>query len=438
MEILNKTNLEISAKELASKEFELLELELLKKKEESIKQYNELLEKNDRDSYAHYLLAEAYLSEKNVQYAIMEYRQVLKIGKFDHNVREINVRKKLAAIYKERNALEEAKKEYLILTQIDPVNYENYYALGVIYFDAGMYDKASSYLKKSISINKKHDQSYFYLGQTMYRLGKFKDAKQLLADAVKIDNSNYKAHYFLGLVLRQMDDLEWAIKEFEIAERSDELKVRSYLAKGTCFLQREQYPRAIIEFEKGLKYAKSGSDSELNLRYYLAGAQERMRDLGSAISNWESIVKVKKNFKDVEEKLKSYSDFRQDDSIKDFLTAGLAQFEHICRKMVEGIGYTINDIEIHEDDVEIVALEPEGKYRNLRRNNWIIKILRSTDSITDILLRKLYATMKARKATRIVVISTGTYSKTAIEFANTRPIDLLGTTELLSFLKKSQ
>ncbi len=138
----------------------------------------------------------------------------------------------------------------------------------------------------------------------------------------------------------------------------------------------------------------------------------------------------------MQEKLKSYSEFRQDDRIKDFMIAGLAHFEHICRKIVENMGLNILDIDIVSDtDIEILATDTEGKWRNTRRTNRIIRILRTTDSLSDKLPRKLHESMKAKNATRIVIISTGDFSQAAVDFSNTRPIELLGKTDLVKLLR---
>ncbi|HON78608.1 MAG TPA: tetratricopeptide repeat protein [Spirochaetota bacterium] len=402
----------------------------------AIKKLNEIVEKDDRDAYAHYLLAEAYFKENNIQYAILEYRQVLKLGKFSDKVNEVNIRSRLAKIYIQRNAVDDAKKEFLILTKLDPGNYENYYQLGVIYFNAEMHEKSIPYFKKSISSNNKISQPYYYLGQIYYRVGNFPDAKQMFLESIKIDQSNYRSHYFLGLVLRQLGDYEWAIKEFEIAQRDEDIKIKCFLAKGTCYLEREHYPKAVVEFERGLKFSKRGSDTELNLRYFLAEAHEKMRDLHAAITNWEKIAEVNKNFRNVQEKLKSYSEFRQDDRIKDFMIAGLAQFEHLTRKIVESMGLMILDIDIISDtEIEIVATETEGKWRNTRRSNRIIRIIRTTDTVTDKLLRRIHEAMKPKNAIRALIISTGDFSQSAVDFSNTRPIELYGKSELVKLLR---
>jgi len=103
----------------------------------AIRKLNDIIEKDDRNHYAHYLLALAYEKENNIQYAIVEYRQVLKIGRYDEKVNEVNIRNHLASIYKARNAVEEAKKEYLLLTKLDPANYEPFYELGIIFLIPG-------------------------------------------------------------------------------------------------------------------------------------------------------------------------------------------------------------------------------------------------------------------------------------------------------------
>ncbi len=403
----------------------------------AVKKLNDLLEKDIKNAYAHYLLAKAYLKEGNNQYAIVEYKQVLKLGRFDDKIREIEIRRDLARLYKERKSLEEAKKEYLILTKIDADNFENYYELGVIFYNVGILDKAMGFFKKSISSNKKHDPSFYYLGQIYYRNSSYSDAKQMFLETVKIDPTNYKAHYFLGLVLRQQGDFEWAVKEFEVASKSDELKVKCFLAKGSCYMEKNQHPKAILEFERGLKFARRGSETELNLHYYLADCHEKMRDVQSAIHHWEKIYEVNQKFKDVAEKLKNYSEFRQDDRIKDFLIAGLSQFEHLSRKMIEASGYRVMDIEIISDtEIELIVMESEGKWRNTRQTNRIVRIIRTTDTIQEGLLRRLHESMRAKNATRIMVITTGDFSHGAMEFANTRPIDIFGKSELIDMLKK--
>ena len=98
--------------------------------------------------------------------------------------------------------------------------------------------------------------------------------------------------------------------------------------------------------------------------------------------------------------------------------------------------YTITDIEIGDNEIEFLAIEPEGRFRNVRRANRIIKFFRSTEVINDKVLRKLSETMKIKNANRIIVISTSDFSVSAVDFANTRPIDLFSRQKLVDLLKQ--
>ena len=403
----------------------------------AMKKLNSILEKDDRNAYAHYFMAKAYSKEGNSQYAIVEYRQVLKLGRFDSKIKEVEIRTELAAHYKIRKNLEEAKKEYLILTKIDPSNYNNYYELGLMFYNSGITEKAAGFFKKSVASNSQHGMSHYYLGQIHLKNGLHQDAKQMFLNSIKVDPTAHRSHYFLGVVLRQQGDYEWAIKEFDIAQKDDELKVKCFLAKGMCYVEKGQHPKAIQEFERGLKFARKGSDAEFNLRYFMADCQEKMRDLHSAIANWEKIIKVNPRFKDVPDKLQKYSEFRQDDSIKDFLIVGLSQFEHKCRKIAESMDLKILDVEIISDtEIELIVIDSGGKWRNTRQMNKIIRVIRRTDSIPESFLRKLHEGMKLKNATRIVIITTGDFPQKTIDYANTRPIELLGKSELITLLKK--
>lgn len=403
----------------------------------AIRKLDELLVKEDRNPYAHFLLAEAHRHDKNHQYAILEYNQVLKLGSFTDRVNETDVRTKLAYTLKQVNRINDAKKEFMILTQLDPSNYKNYHELGMLFFNAGVLDKSLDYLKKASTLNNTQPEIFYYLGQIQYRTGNNKDAKNSFLNTIKLDSANSKAHYFLGLVLRSEADYEWAVKEFEIAQKSDELRTKCFLAKGSCYLEMDQFPKSIVEFERGLKISRKGSETELNIRYYLASAHEKMRDMQSAIEQWEKIYEQKKNFRDVESKLRQNSEFRQDDRIKDFMIASLSNFEHLSRKIVESMGFDVNELKVLRDtEIEVFAIEKDDNRRNTRRIYRVIHILRTTSSVTDGYLRNLYDTMKSKNAQRVMVITTGDFSQAALDYSNTRPIELYSKSKLIEILKK--
>ena len=137
----------------------------------------------------------------------------------------------------------------------------------------------------------------------------------------------------------------------------------------------------------------------------------------------------------MEQKLKNYEDFRQDDRIKDFLIASLSNFEFMCRKLVESMGMTVMEVNIISDtEIEILATESEDR-RNTRRIQKLIRIIRTTETLNENPLRRLHEAIKGKNAQRAVIITTGDFSAQAIDFANTRPIELYDKTRLLPLLR---
>lgn len=405
----------------------------------AIAKLQKLLEENDRDPFIHFLLAEAYYKEKKLAQATMEYKQVLKLGKFGGRVKEEAIRSRLARIYLQNRNYEEAKKEFLILTKLDPSNADNFYQVGVLFENAGVIDKALPYFKQAVKVNRNFADAYHHMGVIEYNLSNIADAKVSLTEAVRINPNLYAAHYYLGLCLKNQKDYDWALKEFDRALNDDSLKGKAYLARGLCFYEKDQLPNAIKEFDKGLEVAPRSSELELNLRYSLAAAAEKRRDLHTAISNWERIMDINPRFRDTAEKLKTYEEFRTHDAIKDFMIASPAKFEAVARKIVENMELSVIDLAVESDsEVHILATEKESTFRNTKRTNRLIYIFRTTEAVQEKTIRTMHEDMRTRGATRGLIMTASEFSAQATMFAQSRPIELYERKHMIDVLKAVQ
>ena len=402
----------------------------------AIKRLQNMLEENDRDPYIHFLLAEAYNMQKDVPQAIMEYKQVIKIGKFGGKVKEEMVRSRLAKIFLANKNYEEAKKEFLILTKLDPTNADNFYQVGKLFNSANLIDKALPYFKQAVKINANHAKSHNEIGMIEYSLNNLAEAKNALTEAVKREPELYNAHYYLGLCLKSQKDYDWAMKEFDISMQDESLVPRAHLAKGLCFMEKDQHPKAMVEFERGLAVAPKSSELEMNLRYFMAANAEKIRDFHVAINNWERIHDVSPKFKDVAEKLKQYEEFRTDDAIKDFMIAPPGKFESTSRQIIEYMNLNIIDMQVVNDsEVRILATEQEGKWRNTKLANRLIYIFRVTEPIQEKIVRQMHEDMRTKNATRGVCMTTSDFTTQAGVFCQSRPIELQGKKEMIQFLR---
>ncbi|MDD5066712.1 MAG: tetratricopeptide repeat protein, partial [bacterium] len=405
----------------------------------AIKNLKLFLAKNERNIMAHWYLGEAYYAEKKYELAIVEYKYVLKIADFSKELTEVMVRKRLARIYQEFNQLEEAQKEYILITNLEPENYEAYYQIGVLFYKRNLFDNSVAYFQKALRINPQHSETHYYLGMLYFNTGRFDEAQNALNKSLQYNSKNLKAHLYLGLIHKAFNQFDLATKEFEIAVRDPDLKIRALLENGKTYLDSGNIAKAVVELERALKSTAVEDEVKIEVRYWLSNCYERNRDLHNAIEQWEIIMQLRPSYKDVPEKLSSYSDLRTDDRLKDFLTASTQNFQAICEKMVQSMGYSIIDISpVSDENFDCIAMESEAKWRNVRRMKALFKVRRVTKPISVMPIKDLQEEMKKLSADKGVFIVTSNFAPSAAQFAATRPIDLIDKKQLTELLKKTQ
>ncbi len=404
----------------------------------ALKRLQAIVEEDDHNPYAHFLLAEAYAKTGHIQEAIMEYKQAMKYAMNDPRTKEELIRSRLAALYLTTRNYNEAKKEYLILTKLAPNDPENFYQVGRLFENAGLSEKALPYFLQAVKINPSHEDAQFHVGVINYNHKNIRDAKSALSEAVKINPKHFGAHYYLGQCLRNQKDLDWSIREFDAAARDDGWKARALLGKALCLFEKQAYRKAIEELEMAEEYSENSIELRLNIQYQIAACAEKIRDFNTAIAKWEKIMEVNPRFRDVAEKLQNYEEYRTHDSIKDFMIASPAKFERICRDIVEREGYHITELNVVSDsEVNITATDTTESttWRSAKKPTTIFVIYRSTEPVPEKELRLLHEKMRQTSITRATCLTTSEYTTQAELFAQSRPIELYGKKEFIGKLR---
>ncbi len=396
-----------------------------------------LLSKNEHNILAHWYLAEVYFQEHKNELAIVEYKYILRLNKFNSDVSEVKVRERLADLYEAFGQLDEAQKEYVLLTKLEPEFAIYYFKIGELFYKRNYTDKAFAYLAQAHKLNPGHPDTLYYLGIIHYSKGQAKEALEFFNKALHFSPNMFRIHFHIGLIQRVLGMFDKARAEFQLAQRDPEFKLRALLESGRTLFQVENIRESMIELERGINFVKVEDEISIEMRYILAACYEKGRDLPRAIEQWEIIESFRKGYKDVTSKLNSYADLRTDDKLKDFLTASKEAFMDMCKRLVIAMGFDILEvIPIDDDSVDFLATEQEGKWRNTKRSNRIVKIRREAVLINDLLVRQIQEDMKKFQANRGLILSTSGFSPSAMEFAATRPIDLIDRKQMTAFLKK--
>lgn len=412
--------------------------QLLKQNKSSaaIKLAKQLLTKDQRNPETHYLLGKAYLADSKPELALMEFKQVNQIGVFDGTIPEVAFRREIAALFQRFNQPDEALKEYLLLLQKDPNTAENYYQVGQLFESRNKAAKAVGYYRKAIQLQRGHGLAHLHLGLILYRAKKFNEAKQFLEKALRYQPEAYEAYYYIGRIQKENKDFTAALESFEWSTKSPDFKIKSLVERGTSFMEMNNLERAVSELERAIGQVKDQTDGDaLWAHYFLATCYERMRKIERAIEHWEAVYKVKPGFQDVAEKISQYQELRQDDVVKDFLTASQTDFRRMCEKATAKMGFTIQSITDEPDGAKIIAVEAKSNWRNTKAMPHLIRFVRVAELIDEATVRETQEEMKSQNINRAAIVASSNFSRMAIDYAESRPINLLNKDKLQKLLK---
>ncbi|MDH4128731.1 MAG: tetratricopeptide repeat protein [Spirochaetota bacterium] len=409
----------------------------LKEYDNAINILKGIISKDDDNVIAHYYLGECYFQTQNYEWALPEFKRVIKKNKYDKDFNEASVRRRLADIFLHYNQLEEAQKEFLLVTQLEPNNHYSFYEIGRIFLEREHMDKAAQYIKKSLEIDPNFADSLLYSGIIKYKTKLFSEALLDLEKCLLISKSNYKANYYIGMVNYNIKNHKKALEQFDFAIRDKEYRNRSLLQRGIIYNELGELDNSLAELQKAASYITEEDNIARTIRYYLANGYELKKDISSAIEQWEKIIASQPGFRDVEEKLNNYSDLRMEDRLKDFFVATNEAFENYCRKVLNKMGIEIKEvISVGSVVAEFLAQERLGT-KDIRVQKVMVRVYRHNEPIGDKIVRDLAEKLKLESGMHhAICISATGFSKQATDFAETRPINLVGGKELSDLLKQ--
>lgn len=402
----------------------------------AIRMARQIIAKEPRNSEAHYLLGLSYVADNKPELALMEFKTVNQIGKFGGACPEVDFRRTIANLFAKYGQAEEALKEYLLLMKLEPTDANHYFRSGELFEERNKQEKAIAFYRKAIELDSRHAAAHYKLGYLLYRNKKPVEAKVELEAALKFRPDNHTAHFYLGRLLKESHDYGNALRAFEKAQRDPEMKIKALVERGSCYMSMNNFDKAINELERGIKLSKDETATEtLYGRYFLALCFEKLRDIDQAVEQWEKIYTKKPQFRDVAEKLSHYQDLRTDDKLKDYLTVATGEFNELCKAACGQMGLRVRDISDIPNGCQIIAVEDDARWRNARKMPRLLHFLRVPEMIPESSVRNFHELMKKFSVQRGVMLSSSNFSRVAMDFVESRPIDLIDKDKLQELLK---
>ena len=201
----------------------------------AIKLAKAILQKDPKDYLAHYYLGKAYLADNKNELALMELKYVDQNGIFDNRLPEQQFRKAIAGLYSKFNQQDDALKQYLLLTKLEPTVADNYFQVAQIYETSSHPEMAMGFYDKTLKYDKRNVKAHAAMGLLLYRAKQVNEAKREIDIAIKLSPDTFSTYYYQGKILKDSKDYPGAIRSFEKAQRDPQFRQKALIESGSCY-----------------------------------------------------------------------------------------------------------------------------------------------------------------------------------------------------------
>lgn len=408
--------------------------------EEAANYLRKLVRKDPDNPINHYYLAECLWNLKNYNEAKNEYNYLFRYNLESYGISEAQVRFRLADIYLNKNLFDEALKELLLIYNKNPDDLNTCLEIADIFKNKQKWDHALKFYQKALKIDKDNIKAIFSTGEILVEKKQFSIAKKYLQAALKYAPNSPDVQYFYGIACKETADIRNAIIYLSKVSNNEKFALNANFNLGLIYFESKDYQNAIKYFEESIKWIKDlNSTSYLNILYIIADAYYKMNFIDKAIELWEKINSIKSNFRDVIVKLSKYQHLKNDDNIKEFLTASKQTFEEIVQDIIHYFDCKIVSIKFDQDGkfAEAQTIGSTSGWKKIDKLPIFFSIIRDISRPINIdLVSDVIDKMKIYKSAKAYLIAPSYTLPEVNQYINQRPIEIINRDELSKILKE--
>lgn len=400
-----------------------------------LKEANRRLAQNPKDPDALLALGEVYYGEQSWDKAYKSYDTLLDVaaGNPDMDEFEINKRYGLSALKLGR--LEEAYKGLVVAHAVKQEDFETNYNLGYLEFQKRQYERSIFHLRLATKLNGEHAMTLRYLGHSLFKVKNYKEALSCLKRAVDLQPDDKESLFAMGECFHEIGQEEQALRIFTHLRTDPVLGPSASLFAGSIHLNQHQFQKAVMDFELGLKHPEIKVEVLVEIKYRLAAAYLKEQEIAKAVGLLNEIEQIYPNYKDTPSQLTKYKELNSSRNLQVYLLAPASDFITLCRKLTltffPKAKIKITDISVQKNDwADILAEVETSRWSDLV----LFRMIRSTGTIGELVLRDFHARIKDVKAGKGYCITAGIFSDEAKKFVEARLIDLMEKDKLMGLL----
>ena len=225
-------------------------------------------------------------------------------------------------------------------------------------------------------------------------------------------------------------------EEGQAAVNAEKRKIENYKKKITEFINLGGHPSNIWYIEKIDEYIAK-------LKYMISiGYLDQQDDwLQTDMDMLKSILDMDLKAKKImekatakEEERKQREAFVESIGVDVDKLSGI-EFENVCQVLVEKMGFTTQTTKASGDGgIDLIAYN----HQPLLSGKYIIQCKRYAGSVGEPIIRDLYGVIMSERANKGILMTTGHFTKSAISFAEGKPIELIDGIKLKELLTQYQ
>ena len=212
------------------------------------KMYQAAISRSPDDPWLHENFAEFLETVRDVDHALIEWRQVCTLLPHD-----------CAAFYQtgrllsERERWSDAEAALSTAVALRPRLTEGWYELGNVHLGSGRFDLALQNYRRAAALEPADATYCAYVGKALSKLGRHDEAIAQYRRAIALQSDLWEAHFALGDELVAVEKIADAQGEYEAVLRYAPTNVLAHLNVGVMLARRGRYDDALRQFEETLR-----------------------------------------------------------------------------------------------------------------------------------------------------------------------------------------
>jgi tetratricopeptide (TPR) repeat protein len=395
------------------------------------------LERNSRDVEALQALADLSWRAGAWHDAGERYGRLLDLVGMEPGVDETTATVRRGAAAWRQGRLEDAYRDLVVAHVKDKTSLEAAYYLGCVEEARGEHEKAAACLQAACELDPGHSDAARMLGLCLARAKRFRDALPHLQRAVDLLPEDSQARFALGQALHATERPAEAVACLARLHADPQFGPAAALFTGTIRLNGRDFERAVADLEAGLRHGSAKRETRLELQYRLGAALLAMNEVNRAVTVWKELEALEPGFRDVVALLARYRELSGNRKLQVYLMAPTTQFVALCRRLAVAVyrPATVKLASISFRQAEYVDIMAVVTTRTWT-DEVLMRFVRTTGVIGELLLRDLHAKAKENKAGRCYCVCPGTFSDTARKFVEARMMEIADGQGLAKLLDK--